>query len=153
MAITILVVDDEAEVRSLLGQCLAQAGFAVATAGDGEEARARMRSDRPAAVLLDLTMPRLGGLEALPEMKRIAPDTPVIIICTAHADVATAVSALRLGAYDYLTKPFDLELVRASARRAVERAISCGRASRRSRARATTRGSPSAWARARPSRA
>jgi DNA-binding NtrC family response regulator len=120
MAITILVVDDEAEVRSLLAQCLGQAGFGVVTAADGEEALARMRGDRPAAVLLDLTMPRLGGLEALPEMKRIAPDTP-IIICTAHVDVATAVSAMRLGAYDYLTKPFDLELVRASARRAVER--------------------------------
>jgi len=120
MAITILVVDDEAEVRSLLAQCLGQAGFDVVTAADGEEALARMRGDRPAAVLLDLTMPRLGGLQALPEMKRIAPDTP-IIICTAHSDVATAVSAMRLGAYDYLTKPFDLELVRASARRAVER--------------------------------
>ena len=120
MAITILVVDDEAEVRSLLAQCLGQAGFAVVTAADGEEALARMRGDRPAAVLLDLTMPRLSGLQALPEMKRIAPDTP-IIICTAHSDVATAVSAMRLGAYDYLTKPFDLELLRASARRAVER--------------------------------
>ena len=120
MAITILVVDDEAEVRSLLAQCLGQAGFDVVTAADGEEALARMRGDRPAAVLLDLTMPRLGGLQALPEMKRIAPDTP-IIICTAHSDVATAVSAMRLGAYDYLTKPFDLELLRASARRAVER--------------------------------
>ena len=120
MAITILVVDDEAEVRSLLAQCLGQAGFDVVTAADGEEALARMRGDRPAAVLLDLTMPRLSGLQALPEMKRIAPDTP-IIICTAHSDVATAVSAMRLGAYDYLTKPFDLELLRASARRAVER--------------------------------
>jgi CheY-like chemotaxis protein len=79
MPVKVLVVDDEVEVRSLLVHCLKQGGFEVVTAGDGEEALAGLREERPAAVLLDLTMPRVGGLEALPEMRRAAPDTPVII--------------------------------------------------------------------------
>ena len=59
---------------------------------------------------MDLSMPRMNGMDALPEIKRLDPEVPVII-CTAHADLATAVRAMKLGAYDYLTKPFDLELL------------------------------------------
>jgi two-component system nitrogen regulation response regulator GlnG len=120
MRTKILVVDDEPEIRSMLAQYLESDGFEVVTADDGSEALVQLRKERPAAVLMDLSMPRFGGMQALPEMKRLDPDVPVII-CTAHTDVPTAVQAMRLGAYDYLTKPFDFDLVLLTVKRAVER--------------------------------
>ena len=116
----ILVVDDEPEIRALLGECLVVAGFDTMEAADGAEAVAAVQAERPAVILLDVTMPRQGGMEALPELKRIAPDVPVIM-CTAHMDVPTAVRAMQLGAYDYLTKPFDPELLVLTVKRAFER--------------------------------
>src|SRR5262245_2300943 len=119
MAAKVLVVDDEPEIRSVLANRLEHGGFEVITACDGDEALERVKVERPAAVLMDLAMPRVGGLEALPVMRRLAPDTPVII-CTGATDLPTAVEAMRLGAYDYVTKPFDFELVFLCAQRAVE---------------------------------
>jgi two-component system nitrogen regulation response regulator GlnG len=116
----ILVVDDEPDIRSLLGECLVGAGFETAEAGDGDEAIAAVQAVRPSVILLDVNMPRRGGMEVLPELKRIAPDVPVIM-CTARMDVPTAVRAMQLGAYDYLTKPFVLELLVLTVKRACER--------------------------------
>ena len=106
----ILVVDDEAEIRSLLGAVLQSKGYEVVTADDGAAALQQIQREHPAVVLMDLSMPRMGGMDALPEIKRLDPEVPVII-CTAHTDLATAVRAMKLGAYDYLTKPFDVELL------------------------------------------
>ena len=116
----ILVVDDEPDIRSLLGECLVVAGFETVEAGDGDEAIAAVQAERPSVILLDVNMPRQGGMEVLPELKRIAPDVPVIM-CTARMDVPTAVRAMQLGAYDYLTKPFDPELLVLTVKRACER--------------------------------
>ena len=116
----ILVVDDEPEIRSLLAAVLQSKGYEVVTAADGEAALQQVPRERPAVILMDLTMPRMGGLDALPEIKRLDPELPVII-CTAHADLATAVRAMKLGAYDYLTKPFDVELLALTLERALER--------------------------------
>jgi DNA-binding NtrC family response regulator len=116
----ILVVDDEPEIRSLLAAVLQSKGYEVVTAADGEAALQQVPRERPAVILMDLTMPRMGGLDALPEIKRLDPEVPVII-CTAHADLATAVRAMKLGAYDYLTKPFDVELLALTLERALER--------------------------------
>jgi two-component system nitrogen regulation response regulator GlnG len=116
----ILVVDDEAEIRSLLAAVLQSKGYEVATAEDGAAALQAVPRERPAVVLMDLSMPRMNGMDALPELKRLDPELPVII-CTAHADLATAVRAMKLGAYDYLTKPFDVELLILTLERAVER--------------------------------
>jgi DNA-binding NtrC family response regulator len=116
----VLVVDDEAEIRSLLGAVLQSKGYEVVTAEDGAAALQQLQRERPAVILMDLSMPRMGGMDALPEIKRLDPETPVII-CTAHADLATAVRAMKLGAYDYLTKPFDVELLALTMARAVER--------------------------------
>ena len=116
----ILVVDDEAEIRSLLGAVLQSNGFEVVTAEDGAAALQQVQREHPAVILMDLSMPRMGGMDALPEIKRLDPEVPVII-CTAHSDLATAVRAMKLGAYDYLTKPFDLELLALTLGRAVER--------------------------------
>jgi two-component system nitrogen regulation response regulator GlnG len=116
----ILVVDDEAEIRSLLGAVLQSNGFEVVTAEDGAGALQQLQREHPAVILMDLSMPRMSGMDALPEIKRLDPEVPVII-CTAHADLATAVRAMKLGAYDYLTKPFDVELLVLTLQRAVER--------------------------------
>ncbi len=116
----ILVVDDEPDIRAVLGECLIAAGFETQEAADGEEAVAAVQAERPAVILLDVAMPRQGGLETLPDLKRIAPDVPVIM-CTAYMDVPTAVRAMQLGAYDYLTKPFDPALLLLTINRAVER--------------------------------
>ncbi len=116
----ILVVDDEAEIRSLLGAVLQSKGYEVVTADDGAAALQQIQREHPAVVLMDLSMPRMGGMDALPEIKRLDPEVPVII-CTAHADLATAVRAMKLGAYDYLTKPFDVELLALTLERALER--------------------------------
>ncbi|HSB43254.1 MAG TPA: sigma-54 dependent transcriptional regulator [Methylomirabilota bacterium] len=116
----ILVVDDEPEIRSLLVAVLQGKGFEVVGAEDGAAALQQVQRERPAVILLDLTMPRMGGMDALPEIKRLDPEVPVII-CTAHTDLATAVRAMKLGAYDYLTKPFDIELLTLTLERAVER--------------------------------
>jgi len=116
----ILVVDDEAEIRSLLGAILQSKGYQAVAAEDGAAALQQIPRERPDVILLDLMMPRMSGMDALPEIKRLDPEMPVII-CTAHADLATAVQAMKLGAYDYLTKPFDVELLLLTVGRAVER--------------------------------
>ncbi|HEV8457634.1 MAG TPA: sigma-54 dependent transcriptional regulator [Methylomirabilota bacterium] len=120
MAARILVVDDESEIREVLTEVLEGAGFEVIAAGDGAAALEQARAGQPSVILLDLTMPRMGGMAALPEIKRLAPETPVII-CTAHTDIHTAVQAMRLGAYDYLTKPFDMDMLMLAVKRALER--------------------------------
>ena len=114
------MVDDEAEIRSLLGAVLQSKGFEVVTAGDGAAALEQVQREHPTVILMDLSMPRMSGMDALPEIKRLDPEVPVII-CTAHADLATAVRAMKLGAYDYLTEPFDVELLALTLQRAVER--------------------------------
>jgi two-component system nitrogen regulation response regulator GlnG len=116
----ILVVDDESEIRGILRDCLKADGYEVFEAEDGAAAVERVRSTRPAVVLLDIAMPKKSGLDALPELKEIDPELPVVI-CTAAVDVPTAVKAMRLGAYDYLTKPFDVDLLLLTVKRALER--------------------------------
>ena len=118
--IKILVVDDEVEIRSLLSAVLQNKGYEVVTAENGAVALEAVPRERPAVILMDLSMPRMNGMDALPEIKRLDAEVPVII-CTAHADLATAVRAMKLGAYDYLTKPFDVELLVLTLERAVER--------------------------------
>ena len=120
MGLKILVVDDEAEVRAVLVACLTASGFETLEAGDGDAAVAAVQAERPGVILLDVTMPRQGGMEVLPELNRIAPEVPVIM-CTAYMDIPTVVRAMQLGAYDYLTKPFDPKLIILTVKRALER--------------------------------
>jgi DNA-binding NtrC family response regulator len=104
----VLVVDDEEIVRESLGGWLAQDGLAVETASDGPSAVERLKDGKWAIALVDLKMPGMDGLQVLQEAKRIQPETAVVMM-TAYATVDTAVSAIKLGAYDYLMKPFDPE--------------------------------------------
>jgi DNA-binding NtrC family response regulator len=120
MARRILVVDDEAEFRSLVCDALRMEGYEAHEAADGAEAVQAFRAARPDAVLLDLQMPRQPGLPTLREMRAIAPDVPVIIL-SGRGDVATAVAAVKGGAFDYIEKPPDFERVSLTLRQALEK--------------------------------
>src|SRR2546423_6487262 len=116
----VLVVDDEDEVRRVAADLLAAEGIAVTTACDGVEALAQAAADPPDVVVLDVQMPRLDGLGTLQRLRTDLPDVAVIMV-TGHADVATAVAAMRLGAYDFLLKPLMLDDFIPTVQRAMER--------------------------------
>ena len=104
--IRVLVVDDEEIVRESLMGWLAQDGYHVETAEDGPTALERLKKDRWSVLLVDMKMPGMDGLQVLEQARQLQPDL-VAVIMTAYATVDTAVSAMKLGAYDYLVKPFD----------------------------------------------
>ena len=115
----LLVVDDEPEMRSLLEDIFTAEGMRVVTVADGADAAEAYRRERPAVVILDLAMPRMGGMEALTELRQIDALVCAIIV-TAFAEIPKAVQAMRLGAYDYLTKPFVKEELVLTVQRALE---------------------------------
>ena len=119
-AATVLVADDDRTIRRNLVRLLQSEGYRPLEAADGEEALARIRDDAPDAVLLDLKMPRRDGLEVLGELGPALADLPVIVV-TAFGGSAPAIEAMRRGAYDYLTKPFDLDEVLLTVKRALQR--------------------------------
>lgn len=102
----ILVVDDELNMQMVLKAMLQREGYEILTASDGIEALGILKGDQPAAIVTDLKMPRLDGMGLLEKVQDCFPDIPVIMI-TAHGTVSTAVEALKKGALDYITKPFD----------------------------------------------
>ncbi|MBI3635564.1 MAG: sigma-54-dependent Fis family transcriptional regulator [Candidatus Rokubacteria bacterium] len=115
----VLVVDDERLIRWSLEQTLAKAGYETSTAENGAAALAAAREETPDLVLLDLKLPDTDGIQVLRELKETQPGVQVIIM-TAYADVATAVDAMRLGAYDYLQKPIDFDSLGVTVRNALE---------------------------------
>jgi len=116
----VLVVDDEKSMRDLLSITLEKEGYDVVTAAGGEAAIEALRRDATDAVITDLRMPKVDGLQVLRAAKEISPDVAVIVI-TAVASTETAVEAMKLGAYDYITKPFKLDEVSLIVRNALER--------------------------------
>ncbi|MCL6639918.1 MAG: response regulator [Candidatus Rokubacteria bacterium] len=102
----LLIVDDEEPVRDVLGEYFSSHGYQVDTAGTGAEALDLVRSRRPDLVLLDVRMPGLDGVEVLKRLREVDGELPVIMI-TANEDVALARSMLSIGAFDYVSKPFD----------------------------------------------
>jgi|WetSurMetagenome_2_1015567.scaffolds.fasta_scaffold128779_1 two-component system, NtrC family, response regulator AtoC len=104
----ILIVDDEEIVRESLSAWLEKDGYTMATVPDGETAIDRIRKERWSILLVDLKMPGIDGLQVLEEAKRVQPESAAVIM-TAYATVDTAVAAMKIGAYDYLVKPFDPE--------------------------------------------
>jgi len=109
----VLVVDDEPSVRDVLSRFLSERGYLVDAAEDGQEALALIRTDAPDIILLDLKMPRLGGIELLRILRDEGVEVAVITI-SGHADEDTARESLRLGAADFINKPFDLEYLETS---------------------------------------
>jgi len=104
----ILVVDDEEIVRESLGGWLEKDGYTVASAPEGRSAIERLKAEPWSIMVVDLKMPGMDGLQVLEEAKKLRPEIAVVIM-TAYATVDTAVSAMKMGAYDYLVKPFDPE--------------------------------------------
>ena len=104
----VLVVDDETEVRLVLGEFLTGRGYEVTTAESGADAIAQLKKDRPDVVLLDMSMPEMDGVETLKRIVSLHPNLPVIMV-TANADIVVTSQLLALGASDYIPKPFDLE--------------------------------------------
>jgi|Deesub1362B_J571_1020462.scaffolds.fasta_scaffold01217_7 DNA-binding response OmpR family regulator len=108
---TILIVDDDRHTTSVLEKALHRQGFEVVTAESATEGISKLTETQPELVLLDLVLPDMRGLEALDEIKRISPDVRVIII-SAFPSIGDVVEAMKLGASDFLVKPFNVgELV------------------------------------------
>jgi DNA-binding NtrC family response regulator len=102
--IKILIVDDDAEMRSTLQRLLSR--YSVTTASEGAAAVRLAETERPRLALLDINMPGMSGLQVLEKLNRFQPK-PIVVMLTAEIGLETAVKALSLGAYAYLTKPFD----------------------------------------------
>ncbi|MFZ0890062.1 MAG: sigma-54 dependent transcriptional regulator [Candidatus Binataceae bacterium] len=116
---TILVVDDDREMVSMLADILGEAGYGVQKATSGAEALKMVDHERPDLVISDLRMSGMGGHELQTALRRAAPDVPVVII-TAFGSIQTAVESMRLGAFDYVTKPFSNDELLLVVGRALE---------------------------------
>jgi len=117
---TILIVDDEEVIRRLLHQKLSSEGYQCQEAGNADQALNKLKSNPMELVILDIKMPGKSGTELLPEIKVRYPDTAVIM-ATAITDTSTAIQCMKQGAYDYITKPFNLDEVVLSVDRALEK--------------------------------
>ena len=115
----ILIVDDEAPIRALLGEHLQQVGYDVTLAPNGCIAMELLNKGEFDLVLTDLKMPGMTGLELLARVREVDAEVPVMLL-TAYGTVQTAVDAMKLGAFDYVLKPFDLEVVELTVRKALE---------------------------------
>lgn len=108
MTQTILIVDDEEQIRATVRGVLGDEGFRVVEAANGRAALDVLEAEKPVLVLLDIWMPELDGIELLREIQRIRPKTKVIVI-SGHGNIETAVRATQLGAFDFIEKPFSLD--------------------------------------------
>lgn len=121
MAQDILIVDDEADIRELIGGLLEDEGYEARYAGDADSALAAIRQRKPALAILDVWLQgsRLDGIELLDEIKKADPALPVVVI-SGHGTIETAVAAIRKGAYDFIEKPFKSDKLLVTLERALE---------------------------------
>ena len=121
MASDVLIVDDEADIRELIAGILEDEGYETRLAGHSDQALAAIEERRPSLVILDIWLQgsRLDGLEVLKAIKQVHRDLPVVII-SGHGNIETAVSAIKLGAYDYIEKPFKADRLVLIVARALE---------------------------------
>jgi len=118
----LLLVDDEETMLKYLSRFLIKRGFDISTAINGKEALEKIKKNDYITVLLDVLMPEMDGIETLREIKKIKPMTEVIML-TGHASVRVAIEGMRLGAFDYLMKPFDREELMTKLRLACEKRL------------------------------
>jgi DNA-binding NtrC family response regulator len=119
VSLRILIIDDEPHLPHQFARYLRKHGYEVYTAADGKEGLYELQKNTIDLVLLDLRLPGYNGLEILTHIRKIDPELPVVIL-TAYGDVQTAVSAMKLGAFDYLLKGFDLDELLLVVQRALE---------------------------------
>jgi len=117
---TILIVDDDPNLRKTLSDIIRLQGYAVLAAAKGKTALNRVKKERPAVALIDLKLPDMDGLEVMEKIKKRSPDTECIVL-TGYGSQASAIEAVNLGAYGYLQKPYDVEQLVLTIRRAVEK--------------------------------
>ncbi|MFZ6016323.1 MAG: sigma-54-dependent transcriptional regulator [Nitrospirota bacterium] len=115
----ILIVDDDKDMQQLLSDILRSEGYKVITAGDGRKALKEIRSHSPGLVLLDIRLPEMDGMKVLEEIKKIDKNLHVIML-TAYGEIRGAIQAMKLGAFDYITKPFDNEELVLNIKRAFQ---------------------------------
>jgi two-component system, NtrC family, nitrogen regulation response regulator NtrX len=116
----VLIVDDENSIRRAFREILELQEYKVEEAADGLEALAKVKQWKPDVLIMDIKMPKMDGMEALEKIRVLAPDTPVIMI-SGHANIDTAVEAVRKGAFDFIAKPPDLNRVLITVRNALDR--------------------------------
>ena len=116
----ILIVDDEKAIRKTLGEILSYEGYKMDEAGDGEEALKRFKEKSYDVVLCDIKMPKMDGIEFLEKARESNPDVPIIMI-SGHGTIETAVEAVKKGAYDYISKPPDLNRLLITIRNAMDK--------------------------------
>jgi DNA-binding response OmpR family regulator len=114
----VLVVDDEADTRALIWDILSEEGYEILLCSSGEQALEHLERKRFHLLLADIKMPGMTGVELLARARAVAPDTKVILM-TAYASIDTAIQAIRGQAFDYLTKPFDLDGFRQAVHQAI----------------------------------
>jgi len=107
-AAKILVVDDEAAILEMLSRSLKDEGYQILTVDNGEGALEKMREEKPEVVLLDIRMPGMDGIETLGQIREFDKESSIIIL-TAYGSMDSVVEAMKLGAYDYINKPFELK--------------------------------------------
>ncbi|HYF30850.1 MAG TPA: sigma-54 dependent transcriptional regulator [Chitinophagaceae bacterium] len=116
----ILIIDDEKAIRKTLSEILSYEGYKIDEAGDGEEGLKKLKEKEFDVVLCDIKMPKVDGLEFLEKSKEINADTPIIMI-SGHGTIETAVEAVKKGAYDYISKPPDLNRLLITIRNAMDK--------------------------------
>ena len=115
----ILIVDDDRDMQTILSDTLELEGYKITVAGDGKAALKEITSSSPELILLDVKLPGMSGLEILEKIRKINKRV-VVIMLTGYGDIKDAVQAIKLGAFDYITKPFDDEDMIANIKNALE---------------------------------
>lgn len=116
----VLIVDDETPIRRTLKEILEFEKFKVDEASDGLECLVQLKKAQYDVILMDIKMPKMDGMEALERIQALAPDTPVIMI-SGHANIDTAVEAVKKGAFDFISKPPDLNRLLITVRNALDK--------------------------------
>ena len=116
----ILIIDDEKAIRKTLSEILSYEGYKIDEAGDGEEGYRKLKEKEYDVILCDIKMPKMDGIEFLEKAKEANPDIPIIMI-SGHGTIETAVEAVKKGAYDYISKPPDLNRLLITIRNAMDK--------------------------------
>ena len=117
---SILIIDDEKSIRKTLNEILSYEGYKIEEAADGEEGLKKFKEKNFDIVLCDIKMPKLDGIEFLEKAREINDEVPIIII-SGHGNIETAVEAVKKGAYDYISKPPDLNRMLITLRNAMDK--------------------------------
>src|ERR1044071_698400 len=116
----ILIIDDEKAIRKTLSEILSFEGYKIEEAGDGEEGLKKFKEKNYDVVLCDIKMPKIDGIEFLQKAGEVNPDIPIIMI-SGHGNIETAVEAVKKGAFDFISKPPDLNRLLITIRNALDR--------------------------------